>query len=351
MFATISAFMGHGAPGLGGDGGHRSQASLDVPAGMAYDPVENALLIAEYGAHRIRSVSLGDGTVTTLLGRGGTAGSSPSGVPASQCLLHSPESMSVDPLGDVYVTDSLNHVVRRLNRSGEKGRKGTVDIVAGTGVKGFTPAGRRALDVMLSEPIWVEPAHSGGLYVLDYYNHRVLLLDDRGFLQPFAGTGAAGYTGDGPATQSPLGGPHGMAQDVEGNVYIADNWNRRVRKVRLSDGIMVTVAGNGQFGCGGDGGPALKATLSGPKDIDGIHGVAVVDGEVLIADSGNNRIRSVSADGIIRTVAGTGRRGFANGDGRPLDADLTGPDSLLLLPDGTLLFCEYATHCVRALSR
>jgi hypothetical protein len=318
---------------------------------MAYDPVTNSVLIAEYGSHRIRSMSLEDGTVTTLLGTGGVAGNSPGGVRASQCLLHSPESVSVDPLGDVYVTDSLNHVLRCLNRSGQRGTKGTVEIVAGAGVKGFTPAGRPALEVMLSEPIWVEPALHGGLYLLDYYNHRVLLLDDHGFLHPFAGTGYAGYTGDGPAVQSPLGGPHGMAQDAEGNVYIADNWNRRVRMVRISDGIMVTVVGNGEFGYGGDGGPALEATLSGPKDIDGIHGVAVLDGEVLIADSGNNRIRAVSADGVIRTVAGTGRRGFANGGGSPLDAELTGPDSMLLLPDGTLLFCEYATHSVRALYR
>lgn len=358
MFTKIVTFVGKGTRGTIGDGLPRTEAYLSGPAGLAYDPVENALLVAEIGSNRIRSVSLdgglepgsGDrGRVKTLLGTG-EPGHSPSGVPAAACLLNGPEAVEVDVSGDVYVADSKNNVVRRLNRSGLRGRVGTVDVVAGTGEQGRGSPGGPGSGVALSEPCGVRSDSRGDVYIVDYRNHRVLILDAEGMLNLYAGTGEPGFSVDGtPASKSAIGGPHGMAVDAADDIYIVDNWNHRIRKVSRDTGAMTTVAGSGGYGFGGDGGAATGALLSGPRDFSGIHAVCAGEGLIFIADSGNDRVRMVNRVGTISTIAGTGRRGYSGDGGDPLLADISGPHGIIRLPGGEVLFNEYLNHTVRAL--
>jgi hypothetical protein len=358
VFTRIVTFIGKGTRGVLGDGLPRTEAYLSGPAGLAYDTIEDALLIAEMGSNKVRSVSFdggfgagcGDrGKVKTLLGTS-EPGNSPSGVPASACLLNGPEAVDVDVFGDVYVADSKNNLVRRLNRSGLRGEVGTVDVVAGTAEQGRGTPGRPGPSVALAEPCGVRSDSRGNVYIVDYRNHRILVLDREGILNHYAGTGEPGFSGDGlPASGSAIAGPHGMAVDRDDDTYIVDNWNRRIRRVCSDTGVMTTVAGNGSYGFAGDGGPATEAVLSGPKDFSGVHAVWAGDGLIFIADSGNDRVRMVDRTGTISTVAGTGKKGYSGDGGDPLLADISGPHGIIRLPGGEVLFNEYLNHTVRAL--
>jgi hypothetical protein len=358
VFTRIVTFIGEGTRGTIGDGLPRTEAYLYGPAGLAYDPIDDAVLIAEIGSNRVRSVLLDGGVgpacsdrgrVRTLLGTG-EPGNSPSGTPASACLLNGPEAVEVDVFGDVYVADSRNNVVRRLNRSGRRGAPGTVDVIAGTGEEGCGAPGNPGPSVALTEPCGVRSDSQGNVYIVDYKNHRVLLLDAEGIVRLYAGTGNPGFNGDGlPACRSMIGGPHGMAVDTADSVYIVDNWNHRIRKVSRDTGVMTTVAGNGDYGFFGDGGPATQAALSGPKDFLGVHAAWAGDGVIFIADSGNDRVRMVDRSGLIITAAGTGKRGYSGDGGDPLLADISGPHGIIRLPGGEVLFNEYLNHTVRAL--
>ena len=295
---TISSFAGTGEPGFSGDGGPASAARLEFPTGVAVDG-EGNVYIADSGNRRIRRVDLA-GTISSFAGTG-EPGFSGDGGPASAARLDFPTGVAVDGEGNVYIADSGNRRIRRVDLAG------TISSFAGTGEPGFSGDGGPASAARLGNPWNVAVDGEGNVYIADSGNRRIRRVDLAGTISSFAGTGEPGFSGDGgPASAARLGNPWNVAVDGEGNVYIADSGNR-IRRVDLA-GTISSFAGIGEPGFSGDGGPASAARLGYPEGI-------AVDGEgnVYIADSSNRRIRRVDLAGTISSFAGTGEPGFSGG--------------------------------------
>ncbi len=220
----------------------------------------------------------------------------------------------------------------------------TINTLAGSGLDARTSAGSAA-SVALGLPQGISYDAAGDLYVADSKNHQVTRTDPSGQLTVIAGTGQQGFAGDGaPATVAELNAPMAAVLDAAGNVYIADTGNQRIRRVDVN-GSITTIAGNGTAGFGGDGGPAIAASLRAPSAL-----ALDATGALLIADTGNHRIRKLRNDGTIVTVAGSGAEGD-DGDGGPaLTAALEQPSGLTVLPDGRVLIADKAARRVRVLN-
>ena len=301
---VIRTVAGSNQRGFSGDGGSAVSAAFDQPRAAAAGP-DGTVYIADTFNHRIRRVDPG-GAVTTLAGTGQAAFSGDGG-PASAATLHWPHGVAVDPGGaGLYIADSANHRIRRVDLA-----SGVIMTVAGNGTAGWAGDGGPAVAAQLQDPKAVWAAASGDLYVADSGNERIRRVDPSGTISTIAGTGIQGYSGDGgPALAAQFDGPRGLAGDGVGNLYVADDNNNRVRRIDPS-GIMTTLAGTGTPAFSGDGGPARAAELNHPR------GVAVDGrGNVFIADSMSHRVRMVDPGGVISTVAGCGRQGFG-GDGGP----------------------------------
>ena len=283
------------------------------------------------------------GTITTVAGRGEIRFSGDGG-PAVQAQLDSPSGVAADGAGNVYIADSDNHRIRKVDATG------TITTFAGSGATGFVGGGFSgdggpAVQAQLDSPSGVAADGAGNVYIADVGNHRIRKVDATGMITTFAGTGTGylvGWTGGdgGPAVQAELSYPRGVAADGAGNVYIAASSNDRILKVDSSGAIttfaqcllflfkvskvnftkvITTFAGGGEkgfSGFSGDGGPAVQAQLDGPYSV-----AADGAGNVYIADTGNDRIRKVDATGTITTFAGSGATGFVvgrfSGDGGP----------------------------------
>lgn len=315
-----------------GDGAPATAAQLYQPAAVALDPAGN-LFIADTGTQRVREAGAA-GIIGTIAGTGVAD--------AAAGDLHSPMGVAASASGDVIVADTGNHRILRVSG-------GAVSTIAGIGTAGAGPEGQAALQTALHGPrgVCLDPraaTAAGTLYIVDTGNHRVLRLAASGQLQTVAGNGSPGATGDGgPARLAQLNQPSACAADSAGSLYIADTANHRIRKVSAS-GVIATIAGVGQSGAGGDEGPAVSAALDGPQ------GVAVDGaGNVYLADTGNNRIREVTPDGIIHTIAGQGAAGFAGDGGPALAAQLDAPAGLALDSAGNLYFADTGNNRVRRL--
>jgi uncharacterized protein (TIGR03437 family) len=284
--------------------------------------------------------------VVTVAGNG-TVGSLGDGGAAVAAQLRQPIGVAVDGQGNLYVADTYNHRVRKVSPSG------VITPFAGNGILGSSGDNGLATAASLNEPISVLADSAGNVYIGDYRNHRVRKVTPDGQITTIAGTGEFGDKGDGgPATQAEITFPIGLALDAQGNLFIAEDWspseggNNRVRKVNASDGKISTVAGNGEVGFGGDGGPATQARFLFPT------GLAVDrQGNLYIADYGNARIRRVNAsDGVINTIAGTGTDGY-NGDNIPANtAQLNGPWGLGLDGAGDLLIADQVNSRLRKIT-
>jgi sugar lactone lactonase YvrE len=238
-----------------------------------------------------------------------------------------------------------------------KGAVGTPDCaysistVAGNGEPGFAGDGGPATAARLNRPCAVAVDAEGQLYIADYHNARIRKVGHDGVISTLAGSGEAGFGGDGgPATHAKMHGPYGVQVDKDGNVYVADQGNNRIRKISPK-GRITTVAGNGRRGFAGDGGPATDASLSGPNDM-------LIDaaGHLIIADSGNHRLRKVNHSGIISTIAGTGKLRYngasgLSGDGGPaLQARFNHPSTLVQDAAGNLYVGDFNNHAVRKIT-
>ena len=332
---TITTVAGNGTPGFSGDGATAINAQLHNPRGVALDSAGH-LYIADYGNHRIRKVDATSGTITTVAGNG-TSGFVGDGATAISAQLSYPRGVALDSAGNLYIADTSNHRIRKVDASG------TITTVAGNGTPGFSGDGATAISAQLSYPLGVALDSLGHLYIADTSNHRIRKVDASGTITTVAGNGTPGFAGDGAtATNAQLRTPTGVALDSAGNLYIADSNNHRIRKVNAS-GTITTVAGNGTPGFGGDGATATSARLSSPV------GVALDSaGHLYIADYNNHRIRKVDAtSGTITTVAGNGTSGFAGDGATATSALLNAPLGVALDSTGHLYIADYNNHRIR----
>jgi sugar lactone lactonase YvrE len=348
---TITTVAGSGPGGLGGgfsgDGGPASMAELNLyqtygNVGVAVDPAGN-LFIADTGNNRLRKVDTA-GTITTIAGGGGNMGSasfSGDGGPATSAQLNSPSDVAVDPGGNLFIADTGNNRIRAVDTAG------TITSVAGSGgFGGFGGDGGPATSAQLNAPSGVAVDTTGNLFIADNRNNRIRKVDTAGTMMSVAGNGTSGFGGDGgPATsgQLDLYGNAGVAVDAAGNLYIADTGNERVRKVDTV-GTITTVAGNGSCcGFSGDGGAATSAQLNYPRSV-----TLNAAGNLFIADTSNNRIRTVDAAGIITTVAGGGSPTDGLGDGGPAaSAQLNAPWSVTADTAGNLFIADTGHQRIR----
>lgn len=220
-----------------------------------------------------------------------------------------------------------------------------IETWAGTGIPGYHGDGEPAEQARLNWPRDVAVDASGALYIADTLNHRIRRVGPDGVITTVAGVGQCGHSGDGgPAIGARLAAPRGVAVAPDGSVYVSDTENHCVRRI-TPDGIIHTVAGTCQAGDGGDDGPAVRAQLSWPA------GIAIApDGSVYVADSGNDRIRRLHLDGSISTVAGTGRAAWEGDGGPAVAASLSCPRGVTVGPDGTLWIGDTENHRVRRIS-
>lgn len=363
-------------PGSRGPAGREGSAPLPVPnrfvqaRGLAVDRT-GRLYVADSGTHRVVRLPPdgGDGIPEPVAGTG-AAGYTGDGGPATEAHLASPQGLAFDRLGALYVADRANHCIRRVDP-----RTRTITTVAGTGFAGASGDGGPARSAQLKDPVAVAVDGEGTLFIADLGNSRVRRVDPRtdiittvsslaqvassglavgadGTLfvsdlghrtllrmrrgegpQAIVGNGGLGYGGDGrPARGAFLSGPRGLARDGRGNLYISEAQAHRVRRIDGASGLITTVAGNGIAGYSGDGGPGTKASLNQPLGLafDGA-------GNLLIADMGNNRVRKVGTDGLITTVAGTGRDALGIDGVAPLEANLARPTDVAVDRNGGLV--------------
>lgn len=279
---TIATAAGNGNYGYSGDGGPATEAGLQYAFGVATG-TDGKVYVADTYSHRIRVIDSATGVITTIAGNG-IAGYSGDGGPATQASLAYPYSLTVDDGGNLFIADTFNHRVRHVNA-----QTGVITTIAGSGQEGFTGDGQ-AQAVALNRPTAVALDGQDGLYVADSLNNRVRRVAlSSGTIATVAGTGEARFSGDGgPATQAALSDPFGVALDSGRNLYISDLHNQRIRRVDRQSGIISTIAGNGEEGLTGDGGPASQATMNRPSGI-----TVDASDNVYLADSANNRVRRI----------------------------------------------------------
>jgi len=341
----ITAVAGTGRAGGSGDGGPAVHAQLDGPDGLAVDNAGH-LYISDDGNSRVRVVNLRTGLITTVAGQEPvptpTYVPAPTGDggPATQATLYGPAGLALDSAGLLYISDALNHRVRVVNL-----RTGLITTVVGNGKEGGSGDGGLAAHAQLAAPQGLALDNTGHLYIADDFDHRVHVVDlHTGLITTVAGNGQSGGSGDGgPATQAQLNTPDGLALDNAGYLYIADDNTNRVRVVNLHTGLITTVAGDGQSGESGDGGPAAQAELNNP------HALALDNaGHLYIADAIGQRVRVVDLHtGLITTVAGNGQSGESGDGGPATQAQLNEPDSLALDNAGHLYIADSYTSRVR----
>ena len=322
-------------PRFWGDGGPATNARLDSPSGLALGP-DGSLYIADTGNGRIRKVDPA-GVITTIAGAG-RSGATGEALTALTARLFYPVAIALDAAGGLYIADSLVSRIRYLSPAG------FINTAAGTGVAGFSGDGAGPTS-QVNSASGLAAGRDGRLYIADTGNHRIRVLSPSGMLGSVAGRGLRGYAGDGgPALQALFDSPAGLALDRQGNLYIADRMNHVIRKL-TPEGLVTTVAGSGYRGFSGDGGPATQARLNHPV------AVAVDDqGNLYIADTENNRVRMVDTGGVIRTIAGDGMAGFEGDGGPALQARLRWPAALAVDSLGNVYVADRDNHRVRVLS-
>ena len=362
---TIETFAGTGEFGWDGDGGPATAATLTAMAGLAADGNGN-LYVADTWADRIRKIDA-DGRISTIAGTG-VEGRAGDGSPAIEAQLNRPRGVAIDESGIIYVADTANHLVRRVDPDG------TISTFAGNGDRGYSGDGGLATDAKLSEPHGVAIDRTGNVYIADTRNRSVRKVDPGGIITTVAGRGPRGRRG-GQGAEVRLSYPRALAIRNSGDVFIADEWRDRVYRIGDDGTVAIFVglgrreipypravavdpdghaylvfsgahsvvkvdptgkitpfAGTGQDGFSGDGGPAVDAKLASPG------GLELDDrGNVYIVDSRNHRIRMVDANGTIQTIAGTGTRGFSGDGGPATSASFNYPADVAVGPDGARL--------------
>lgn len=317
----IVTVAGTGSEGYSGDGGAAAACELSHPKEIVFDNSGN-LFVADENNFRIRKMDATSGVISTFYNCGAS---------------NAPAGIATDGDGNIFYANRPSNKIFKLSPTG------TLTTYAGNGGPAFSGDGGPATSARINHPADVTIDADGNVYIADQYNHRIRKVQaGTQIISTFAGNGTAGFNGDGgAATAASLHLPTGVSTDNAGNVYIADNSNHRIRKVAV-DGTITTVAGTGVAGFGGDGGPANTAALYNPTDVttDG-------RGALYIADLNNNRIRKVDVDGNISTIAGNGFTGYSGDGGSALDAMLYFPSGITVNAAGNLYIADQLNHRIR----
>jgi sugar lactone lactonase YvrE len=338
----ITTAAGTGERGFGGDGGPATVALLNSPFDVGFDAAGN-LYFSDTFNHRIRRVDARTGAIATVAGNG-AAGYSGDGGPATAASFNEPYGIAIDHIGNIYVADRHNHCVRRID-----GVTGIVTTFAGTGAAGYSGDGGPAARARLVEPngLTLDRAQRH-LYIADVADHRVRVVDvAAGTIATFAGSGEAAHSGDGgPAIAAGVFGARAVKAGPDGTVYILERQGSTLRAVDPGAGTIRTIAGTGARGYSGDGGPAREAVFDAPKEFSLAPG-----GDILIVDSENHAIRRIYRQtGIIDTIAG-GHRGAEGDSGPATAAGLGRPHGAGVGPDGAIYIGDTENHRIRKLSR
>jgi subtilase family serine protease/sugar lactone lactonase YvrE len=381
----VTRIAGTGVAGLSGEGGPALSAELNSPNGVAVDSLGN-VYIADSGNDRVVKVDT-SGVITTVAGSGDCCFNGDGG-PATIAQLYYPTAVAV-AAGNLYIADTNNQRIRVVSPAG------IITTLAGNGTGGYSGDGGAATSAEIGAPYGVAVDASGNLYIADSGNYRVRMVSTSGIISTVAGKGTCCYSGDGAAaTSAQLNSPSGVAVDAAGDLFIADRYNGRIREVAAGSGTITTVAGNGVYGYSGDGSAATRAEFRYPEGVavdaagnlyiadsgnarirevnsagsaatlvggaigDGGLGVfGVLDqpsgvvrdnaGNTYIADTNNNRVRMVAANGTIATVAGTGTSGSTGDGNAATSAQLNAPQGLAMDASGNLYIADTGNYLVR----
>ena len=336
----ILTIAGTGEAGYAGDGGAAAEAQLDNPFGIVRGPA-GAFFVCDVLNHVIRKITP-DGIISTVAGSG-SQGYSGDGGSALEAELNEPYEIRFDIEGNMFFVERLNHTVRRVMAT-----DGTISTIAGTGEAGYSGDDGPALKAQLRQPHSIQLDGNGDLYICDIGNHRIRKVDMMtGTITTFAGTGEPGPTPDGaPLQGTPLNGPRAIDFDAEGNMWLALRQGNAVYKIDMETETLHHMAGTGEQGFTGNGGPATEATLSGPK------GISIgADKNVYLADTESHSIRMIDVEkGTLELVAGTGERGDGP-EGDPLSCRMARPHGIFVDRDGSIYIGDSETHRVRAIRR
>jgi len=333
---TINTFAGTGTNGFAGDSGPANAANFNLPCGLAFDSSGN-LFVGDSFNSRVRKIDT-SGNVSTVAGNGtkgyfGDTGAATSGGISYPC------NLAVDKSNNLYIADAPNHAVRKVSSSG------TLTTFAAGHEPGFAGDGGNAVDARVNYAGGVAVDNAGSVYISDTNSNRIRKVTTDGIINTFAGTDGTGLVGDGgPALSAHFDNPLALAVDAAGNLYVADTYNHAIRRITL-DGTITTVAGNGSLGFSGDGGLATKAQLNYPK------GVAIgADGVIYIADTFNDRIRAVAPNGTISTIGGGGYFGDAGDGGPALQAILKFPAGIAVDGAGNVYIADTQNNKIKILT-
>lgn len=340
----ISTIAGNGTQGYSGDGGPAIKAQLNQTFGVIVGP-DGDIYFCDTGNHAVRKVSRKSGKITTIAGTG-KQGYSGDGGPATEAQLFEPYELRFHPSGDLYWVEMKNNLIRRLD-----GRRNTIHTVAGTGEKGFGGDGGPATKANFSSPHSIQFDRDGkNLFVCDIGNHRIRRIDlVSGQISTWCGNGKKETTPDGAkiSPNTPLNGPRALDIDPQGNLWLALREGNRVYKLDMESQTLHHMAGTGKNGFSGNGGPALEATLSGPK------GVAVSpDGNrIYLADTESHSVRAINlanSPPTLELIAGDGKKGDGPDTGNPKACQMDRPHGVGVDPlNGDLYIGDTNTHKIR----
>jgi streptogramin lyase len=337
----VSTFAGTGVAGFSGDGGPATSAQINDPYGVVRGP-DGAIWFCERNGQRVRRIAT-DGTITTVVGTG-TAGYAGDGGPATAATLNLPHEIRFDRAGNLVIADMGNNAVRRVDL-----KTGIISTIAGGPARrGYSGDGGPATEAALRSPHSIQFDAAFNLYICDVGNHVVRLVDRiSGLITTFAGTGKPGPTPDSsPIAGTPLNSPRSLDVDRDGNLWLVTREGNQVLKFDLKAGLIRHVAGTGAAGFTGNGGPAKLATLSGPK------GIALdARGNAWLADTESHSVRMIdAASGRLELIAGTGAKGDGP-DGDPLKCALNRVHGVFVDTDGSVFIGDSEAHRIRVLRK
>lgn len=336
----IRAFAGTGGSGDQGDNGPAVDAKLSGPIGVSKNTAGD-VFIADAGNNKTRYVPATSKNIYSFAGSGTNGGYNCNDCDPMIAYLNKPNGIYADNAGNVYIADTVNHLVRKVIAGGN-----IIDIAGTPNSSGFSGDGGLATNAKLYNPTDVAVDSSGNVYIVDSQNCRIRRVDAATkIITTYAGTNGCGFTGDGgPAVNAKLNKPIGLDIDAQGNIYIADTENHKIRKVDSVTKKITTIAGT-TIGFAGDGGLATKARLNKPRDV-AVNRFA----SVYIGDTINCRVRKIDpATGVITTVVGTGSTGNTGDGGLATEATLGSPESITAFDDvdGHLIISDPKYNRVR----